>query len=410
MYKSFFTLAVALLFPATLVGGQDIDLLIANGHVIDPRNNFDSPADIAIADGKILEVAAGIKKERARKVIDATGLYVSPGFIDLHTHVFVGSNAGFANGINSIAPDDFAPRAGVTTVVDAGTSGWRNFPLFKEQVIDKSKTRILAFLSIAGLGLSGKAAQENPEDMNPDSAYAILKKYPETIVGVKIGHYEGSDWMPFDRALEVAERSGVPMFVECHLPQYSLEDQLKKMRPGDIITHSYEKVSERMSVIDDQGNVRPFVKDALRRGVLFDLGHGGAGFWFSEALPALRQGMAPHSFGTDLHRFSVNAGMKDLMNVMSKYMAMGMKLNDAVMRATWAQAKAIKREDLGHLSKGAVADLTIFNIRKGKFGFVDAGGNRIGGDRKLEAEVTLRGGRIVWDLNGLAAEKFGNLK
>lgn len=410
MNKLFFSIAVALLFPALPVCGQDIDVLITNGHVIDPRNNIDFRSDIAIADGRILEVRTGIKKERARMVIDATGLYVTPGFIDLHTHVFVGSNAGFANGINSMAPDDFACRAGVTTVVDAGTSGWRNFPLFKEQVIDRSKTRILAFLSIAGLGLSGKAAQENLEDMNTDSAYAVLKKFPETIVGVKIGHYEGSDWTPFDRALEVAERSDVPLFVECHLPQYSLEDQLKKMRRGDIITHSYEKVTERMSVVDEQGNVRPFVKDALRRGVLFDVGHGGAGFWFSEALPALRQGLAPDSFGTDLHRFSVNAGMKDLMNVMSKYMAMGMKLQDAVTRATWAPAKAIKREDLGHLSKGAIADLAVFNIRKGKFGFVDAGGNRIEGDRKLEAELTLREGRIVWDLNGLAAKKFEDAK
>lgn len=404
------SIAVALLFPALLAFGQDIDLLITNGHVIDPRNNIDLRSDIAIAGGKILEVGTGIKKERAKKVIDATGLYIAPGFIDLHTHVFVGSNPGFANGMNCIAPDDFACRSGVTTVVDAGTSGWRNFPLFKEQVIDKSKTRILAFLSIAGLGLSGKFAQENLEDMNPDSAYATVKKYPETIVGVKIGHYEGSDWAPFDRALQVAGRSEVPLFVECHLPQYSLEDQLKKMRPGDIITHSYEKVTERMSVLDEQGHVRSFVKDALRRGVLFDVGHGGAGFWFSEALPALRQGLAPNSFGTDMHRFSVNAGMKDFANVMSKYMAMGMQLNEVVKRATWAAAKAIKRDDIGHLGKGAVADLAVFNIRKGKFGFVDAGGNRIEGDRKLEAELTLREGRIVWDLNGLAAKKFEGLK
>lgn len=410
MNKFFFSIAVALLFPVMRICGQDIDLLIANGHVIDPRNNIDFRSDIAIAGGKILEVGIGIRKERAKKVIDATGLYVTPGFIDLHTHVFVGSNAGFANGINSIAPDDFACRSGVTTVVDAGTSGWRNFPTFKDQVIDRSKTRILVFLSIAGLGLSGKAAQENLEDMNTDSAYAALKRYPETIVGIKIGHYEGSDWVPFDRALEVAERSDVPLFVECHLPQYSLEDQLKKMRSGDIITHSYEKIAERMSVVDEQGNVRTFVKEALRRGVLFDVGHGGAGFWFSEALPALQQGLAPNSFGTDLHRFSVNAGMKDLMNVMSKYLAMGMPLQDVIIRATWAPARAIKREDLGNLSKGAVADLTVFNIRKGKFGFVDAGGNKIEGNRKLEAELTLREGRIVWDLNGLAAKNYKNSK
>ena len=178
------------------------------------------------------------------------------------------------------------------------------------------------------------------------------------------------------------------------------------MRPGDIITHSYEKVSERMPVVDEQGNLRPFVRHALDRGVLFDVGHGGAGFWFSQAIPALRQGLKPNSFGTDLHRFSVNAGMKDMLNVMSKYMAMGMELNDVIMRATWAPAKSINRHDLGHLGKGAVADLAIWNVRKGRFGFVDAGGNRIEGDKKLEAELTLREGKVVWDLNGLAAKPF----
>ena len=402
----FWSIAIALVFYFLPVQGQDIDLLIKNGRVIDPRNNVDTKLDIAIAAGKILEVSADIPQERAKKTIDAKGLFVSPGFIDLHTHVFVGSKPGFADGINSISPDDFACRSGVTTVVDAGTSGWRNFPIFKEQVIEKSKTRILAFLSIAGLGLSGKAAQEDLADMDPDSAYALSKRFPDLIVGIKIGHYEGSDWTPFDRALETAQRSGLPLFVECHLPQYSLEDQLKKMRPGDIITHSYEKVSERMPVVDEQGNLRPFVRHALDRGVLFDVGHGGAGFWFSQAIPALRQGLKPNSFGTDLHRFSVNAGMKDMLNVMSKYMSMGMELNDVIMRATWAPAKSINRHDLGHLGKGAVADLAIWNVRKGRFGFVDAGGNRIEGDKKLEAELTLREGKVVWDLNGLAAKPF----
>lgn len=406
MKKLGLSIAIGLFIPTLHVFAQEIELLIKGGQVIDLRNNVNGRMDVAIADGKILEVGPDIDESRAKKVIDAKGLYVSPGFIDLHTHVFVGSNAGFANGISSVSPDDFTCRSGVTTVVDAGTSGWRNFPVFKEQVIDKSKTRILAFLGIGGLGMSGKKAQEDLEDMNPDSAYAMLKRYPENIVGIKVGHYEGKDWTPFDRALAAAEKSRTPLLVECHLPEYSLQDQLNRMRPGDIITHSFEKVSERMSVVDDQGRVRPFVLDALTRGILFDVGHGGAGFWFSEAIPALRQGLTPNSFGTDLHRNSVNAGMKDMLNVMSKYMAMGMKMEDVILRATWAPAKAIKREDLGHLSRGAVADVAVWSVRKGKFGFVDAGGNRIEGDRKFEAELTLRAGRVVWDLNGLAAKKF----
>ena len=161
-----------------------------------------------------------------------------------------------------------------------------------------------------------------------------------------------------------------------------------------------------MSVLDDNKAVRPFVKEAQKRGILFDLGHGGAGFWFSEAIPALQQGLAPNSFGTDLHRFSMNAGMKDMLNVMSKYMAMGMSKEDVLLRATWLPAKSIKREDLGHLREGAVADVAVLSIREGNFGFIDAGGNRINGKQKFEAQLTIRAGKIVWDLNGISAKEF----
>lgn len=395
-----------LCFLTVTTQAQEIDILLKNGQVVDPKNNINSRMDVAISDGKILKVAPNIS-DKAKKIIDATGMIVCPGLIDIHTHVFVGTKPEkFADGILSLSPDDFTFKAGVTTVVDAGTSGWRNFPLFKDQVIDRSKTRILAFLNIAGTGLSGKPTQEDIADMDPVKADETIKKYPDILVGIKIGHYEGSEWTPFDRALTACNNANVPLLVECHLPQYSLEDQLKHMRPGDIITHSFEKVSERMSIIDDQGKVRPFVKDAQKRGVLFDVGHGGAGFWFSEAIPALQQGLLPNSFGTDMHRFSMNAGMKDMLNVMSKYLAMGMKKDDILLRATWAPAKSIKREDLGNLSEGAVADVTVLSLRSGKFGFIDAGGNRIEGNEKFEAELTIREGKIVWDLNGISAQQF----
>jgi dihydroorotase len=391
-----------------LTHAQEFDILIKNGRVIDPANRIDATLDVAIAHGKIIRVASNIAPDKAKKVIDATGLYVCPGLIDIHTHVFVGSKPDtFADGILSLSPDDFTFKAGVTTVVDAGTSGWRNFPVFKEQVIDKSKTRILAFLNIAGAGMTGKKeTQEDINDMDPAKASEVIQKYKDTIVGVKVGHYEGPQWTPFDNAIAAANKSNVPLFVECHLPQYTLEDQLKRMRPGDIITHSYEKVSERMSVVDDRGNVRPFVREAQKKGILFDLGHGGAGFWFSEAIPAMQQGLAPNSFGTDLHRFSMNAGMKDMLNVMSKYLCMGMTKEEIFVRATWNAAKAIKREDLGQLSEGTVADVAVLSLRDGNFGFVDAGGNKIEGNQKFEAELTIREGKIVWDLNGISAAKY----
>jgi dihydroorotase len=400
-------LGLMLVFLFAGAHAQTFDLLIKNGHVIDPKNKIDEKMDVAIQDGKIARVARNIPSSEAKKEIDANGLYVTPGFIDMHTHVFVGSKpTTFADGFLSLSPDDFTFKSGVTTVVDAGTSGWRNFPLFKEHVIDESKTRVLAFLNIAGYGMSGDPTEQDLNDMSAEMTSLMIKKYPEIIVGVKIGHYSGNDWAPFDRALEAGKLSSSPLFVECHLPQYSLADQLKKMRPGDIITHTFENISERMPITDSLGKVRAFVLEAQKRGVLFDVGHGGAGFWFSVAEPAVKQGLLPNSFGTDLHRFSMNSGMKSMLNVMSKFLNMGMSLQEVIQRATWFPAKSIKREDLGQLSQGAVADITLFNVLQGKFGFIDADGYRLKGDRKLETEMTIRAGKVVYDLNGLAAKEI----
>src|SRR6476620_6789914 len=197
-----------LFFLPVVLQGQQYDLLIKNGHVIDPKNNIDTIKDVAVANGKIVKMDNDIPASQSKKIIDATGLYVTPGLIDMHTHVFVGTKPDkFADGIYSVSPDDFTFRSGVTTVVDAGTSGWRNFPKFKEQVIDKSQTRVLAFLNIVGLGMSGKPTQEDVNDMNADSAAFVAEKYKDIIVGIKIGHYEGSDWAPFNKALEASKKS-----------------------------------------------------------------------------------------------------------------------------------------------------------------------------------------------------------
>ena len=388
---------------------QQYDLLIKNGFVIDPKNQIDSILDVAVTNGKVAKIAKNIPVAQATKVVDATGLFVTPGLIDVHTHVFVGTKPDkFADGILSLSPDDFTFKSGVTTVVDAGTSGWRNFPVFKNQVIDKSQTRVLAFLNIAGSGMSGDPDQQDVNDMDSKLTSLTVQKYPEFIVGIKIGHYEGSEWIPFDAALEAAQKSDVPLLVECHLPQLPLQEQLNRMRPGDIITHSFEKVSERMTVVDEQGHIRSFVLSAQKKGILFDVGHGGAGFWFSQAIPAFKQGLLPNSFGSDLHRFSMNSGMKSMLNIMSKYLNMGMHINDIIRCATWNAAKSIKRSDLGNLSEGAVADIAVLSLLNGNFGFIDSGGNKLEGNRKLEAELTIRAGKIVWDLNGMAAQKWKN--
>lgn len=401
-----FTVILLSLAPV-MVMAQPFDLLIKNGHVIDPKNEINSRMDIAIAEGKVARVAPTIPASDAERVVNAAGYYVTPGLIDIHAHVFVGSgHRTFADGFYSISPDDFTFRSGVTTIVDAGTSGWRNFEQFKEQVIDESRTRILAFLNIAGSGMTGYPYEQDIGDMDPYMTSLVMRRNRDIIVGTKVGHFQGSQRDPFTRAMEAANEMDKPMLVECHLPEIPLHELLDMMRPGDIMTHTYNKVSDRESVVDDQGRVRSYVWEAREKGVLFDVGHGGAGFHYSEALPALEQGFYPDSFGTDFHRFSMNSGMKDMINIMSKFLNLGLDMEDVILRATWNSANFIKRQDLGHLSEGAVADIAILNLREGDFGYIDAAGYKIDGDKKLEAEVTIREGQVVWDRNGMAARKW----
>jgi len=390
------------------IQAQEIDILLKGGHVIDPKNKIDSQMDVAIANWKIFKVAPNIQSGNAKKVVDASCMYVTPGLIDLHTHVFVGSNDGFADGFSSLSPDDVTFKAGITTVVDAGTSGWRNFPVFKKQVIDRSQTRVLAYLNIAGSGMTGFPSEEDVNDMDSHMTSLVIQQYPDILVGVKIGHFRGSDWTPFDRALEAAQIANVPLFVECHLPLYPLEDILRKMRPGDIYTHSYCTAVDRTCLLDEQGKIRPYVLEAQKKGIRFDVGHGGGMFHFAIAVPALKEGLLPNSFGTDLHRSSMNSGMKSMLNVMSKFLNLGMSLQDIIYRATWNSANSIKRDDLGQLSEGAVADIAVLSLKKGSFGFLDTAGNRLAGDKNLEAELTIRGGKVVWDLNGIAAKNQVN--
>jgi dihydroorotase len=256
--------------------------------------------------------------------------------------------------------------------------------------------------------MRGNPGQEDITDMNPEITAQTIINNPNYLIGVKIGHYEGTDWAPFNRALQAGDLANVPLLVECHLPAYSLADQLERMRPGDILSHTYENIRDREPIIDNKGKLLPEVTAAKDRGILFDVSHGGAGFWFNQAIPAIAQGLTPDTFGTDLHRFSMNSGMKNFANVLSKFMAMGMSLESVLTQASWKTAQAIKREDLGHLSVGAEADIAIFRLRDGEFGFVDSAGQRIQGKQLLEAELTIRAGRIVYDLNGLSASPYNN--
>jgi dihydroorotase len=392
--------------------GQKMDLLIKGGHVIDPKNKIDAKMDVAIGEGKILQVAPSISPSADAKVIDAKGLYVTPGLIDMHVHVFYGTDVEsyIANGPTSVAPDGFTFRAGVTTVVDAGSAGWKNFPAFKKQTIDQAQTRVLALLNIASTGMYSRYLEQDVQDMNPVmTAHMIKKLYPTIIVGIKSAHYWG-DFTQVDRAVEAGKLAEVPVMVDFgeHQPPNSIEELfMKHLRPGDIFTHTYSYgPTVRETVVDENGKVKPFIFEAQKRGIIFDVGHGGGAFSWRQAVPSMQQKFYPNTISTDLHIQSMNGGMKDMSNVVSKFLAMGMSLQEAILRSTWNPAKAIHREELGHLTPGAGADVAVFSIRQGNFGFIDIRGLRFPGKQKLEAELTIRAGKVVWDLNGLAAPAF----
>ncbi len=401
MYPMKMLLLAAILIGAALAQPQ-YDLLLKGGHVIDPRNRISGVRDVAIKDGRIAAVSANIPASAAARTVNAAGLYVVPGLVDIHVHVFAGTGEpdSYA-GDNSVYPDGFTFRAGVTTVADAGCAGWRNFPDFKERIINRSRTRVLAFLNIVGRGMRGGAIEQDLDDMDAKTTAEHALRNKDVVVGIKTAHYAGPEWLPVERAVEAGTLANMPVMVDFGIfkPERPFQDLvLKKLRPGDIYTHQY---LSRVPMLDDEGRVRPYLFEARKRGVIFDVGHGGGSFLFRQAVPAMRQGFIPDSISTDLHIGSMNAGMKDMLNVMSKFLNMGMALDDVILRSTWNPAREIRREELGHLSPGAPADVAVLRLRTGEFGFVDVDGGRLRGGRKLECELTLRDGRVVWDLNGI---------
>ena len=401
-------LAAVVALCAAPVAAQPYALVIKGGHVIDPKHGRDGVMDVAIEDGKIAEVAASIDAARGRRVVDASGLYVVPGLIDLHAHVFHGTepDAYLSNGLVAVAPDSHSFRSGQTTLVDVGGAGWRNFGQFKTNIIDTSRTRVLSFLNIVGSGMKGGPAEQNLADMDAKLTAMRIRQHPQVIVGIKVAHYDGAEWDPVDRAVQAGTDADVPVMIDFggHTPPLSLDDLLNThLRPGDILTHMYAHVRGRSPIVNAQGQVEPYVLAARKRGVIFDVGHGGGSFLWRQAVPAAKQGFFPDVISTDLHTGSQNAGMKDILNTMSKVMNLGMPLKDVIAANTAKAAAVIKRDDLGHLGVGTEADVAVLALRKGEFGFIDSSGGRMSGTQKLECEVTIRAGQVVWDLNGRAA-------
>ncbi|MCE7063704.1 amidohydrolase/deacetylase family metallohydrolase [Dyadobacter sp. CY326] len=405
----------ALLFACAAVNAQKYSLVIKGGHVIDPKNNVNGIMDVGLKGDTVMLVAKNIDAKEGKQVVNAKGLFVTPGLIDMHSHNFYGTKMDqtYSNGPNALAPDGFTFRTGVTTVVDAGCAGWKSFPDFKKQTIDISKTRVLAFLNIVGEGMRGGTYEQNVEDMDPAATAKVVKENPDYIVGIKLAHYNGYNWTPTERAVEAGKLANVPVMVDFggSKPVLPLQELFTKhLRPGDIFTHCFGQLSSREPILDvATGKIKPFVYDARKKGILFDVGYGGISFAFSQAIPAVKSGFYPNTISTDIHTGSMNNAMKDMLNVMSKFLAMGMDLPAVIKASTWAPAQAIHREELGNLSVGSRADVSVLRVLDGKFqlndtgtfGFWDYTGTKIQGKLKLEAEVTIRAGKVVYDLNGL---------
>jgi len=386
------------------------DLVLKGGHVIDPKNSVDAQMDVAITGNKIAAVAPQIVASQAKKVVDVSGLYVTPGLVDIHTHLFFTTGApGAWAGDESIQPDAFSFRTGVTTMADAGSAGWRGFETFRHFVIDRAKTRVFAFINISGLGMLTDAAEQEKSEFQPEEVARLAKKHRDVVVGVKSAHYQKPDWASVDRAVEAGKLAGIPVMVDFgwfvpERPYWQLVTE--HLRPGDITTHCFRAP---VPWVDEHGKLYDYLRQARKRGVIFDVGHGGGSFVFRNAAPAVEQGFYPDSISTDLHGGSMNAGMMDMPTTMSKFLAMGEPLVEVIRESTANPAVEIQHPELGHLSVGAVADVAVWELRSGNFGFYDAAGGKLSGKQRLSCQLTVRDGKIAWDRNARAAEDYRNL-
>jgi len=386
------------------------DLVLKSGHVIDPKNGIDAQMDVAIEDNKIAAVAPEISASQSKKVVDVRGLYVTPGLVDIHTHLFFTTGAAGAwAGDESIQPDAFSFRTGVTTMVDAGSAGWRGFETFRFFVIDRAKTRVFAFINIAGLGMLTDAAEQEKSEFQPEEVARLAKKHRDVVVGVKSAHYQKPDWSSVDRAVEAGKLAGIPVMVDFgwFLPERPYWQLVTEhLRPGDITTHCFRAP---VPWVDEHGKLYDYLRQARKRGVIFDVGHGGGSFVFRNAAPAVAQGFYPDSISTDLHGGSMNAGMMDMPTTMSKFLAMGEPLVEVIRESTINPAMEIQHPELGHLSVGAPADVAVWELRSGDFGFYDAAGGKLTGKQRLECQLTVRDGKIAWDRNARGAGDYRKL-
>lgn len=372
------------------------DLLIKGGTVIDPANHLEARRDVAISEGRIAAVEPDIPAAQGRELIDAAGKLVTPGLIDIHTHVFPHV------GPYGIEPDPYCVARGVTTVIDAGTSGAFTFPAFRQYVLERAATRVRALLHVVAIGMVAGSTPEMGEleclrYCDPKLAVKVARENSDLIVGFKIRFsqmYTGAnDYEGMKRARQAADELGLPLMIHIGGSYTPLEQLLALMEKGDVVTHSFN--SRPHGVLDGQGKLLPEVREVRSRGVLFDVGHGAGSFSFDVMEQCLAQDFIPDTISSDLYSANIHGPVYDLATTLSKFLMLGLSLSDVIRRATITAAGVFEfGAKLGTLTPGAEADVSVFELRSGEFEFMDSDGKTRTGGQKLVPVVTVRAGRI----------------
>jgi dihydroorotase len=371
------------------------DLVLRGGRVVDPSQKLDAVADIAFSGGKVAMVGNALKVDPGTDVRDVSGYIVTPGLIDLHTHVYWG---GTSIGIDA---EEFCRTSGVTTAIDTGSAGPGNFAGFRKHVIEPSQVRILAYLHVSHAGIYGYSHRvmvgesEEIRLMNPIDAVEVADANRDLIVGIKVRVGRNSSGtsgiVPLQIALEAANEVGMPLMCHIDHPPPSYEEVVSLLRPGDVLTHAFRPFPN--SPATAQGTVKKVVLEARERGVFFDIGHGKGSFAFKTARAMLANGFYPDTISSDIHILCINGPAFDQVTTMSKFLCMGMPFSDVVAASTVNAAMALRHPELGSLKPGSVGDATLLSIQEGKFDYVDVVGEHLIGDRKIASEGVVIGGR-----------------
>jgi dihydroorotase len=365
------------------------DLLIAHGELIDPGGGHVGRYDLAVADGRVATIAPQIDRSQAAMVIDATGQFVTPGLVDLHTHIYWGVTFW------GIEPDPVAARSGVTTWFDAGSAGTYTFPGFRRYVIEPSAIRIFSFLNLSSIGLVAPTWEfTNLDYCDVPIAARMVEENRDLILGIKAridaNTTRGIGIRPLELARELADRVELPLMVHIASGPPSWEEIAALLRPGDILTHCFTGGTHR--ILRPDGTIDPMALELQQRGVVMDIGHGGGSFVFDVAEAALAQGLIPDVISSDIHQLSVQGPMFDLPTTLSKFLSLGMSLPDVIARATVRPALAMRRADMGTLQIGAPADIAIFTLEEGVYQFHDVRMQERTGNRRLVCQKTFARG------------------